>query len=165
MIHSRTRRAIGALACAMTVVSTPIAMADTNPATVPLTKIGDAVEDGGGTTDPATAYHSAWAPGGAGSGIVLGVYGTNSYVHNARITYEPGTSYGTSDTCVDLFAISYYDNGKRHVRTAGRQCGSGLTSQNFRIRRNLDQGSPFCARIRIGNEWSNRACVTIKRTV
>lgn len=112
------------------------------------------------TMQPMDASGTTWAPGGALSTNSIVVRGTGLHVTTAAVTYNTGTQF--NNACVDVYEISYYENGKRKTETAGPNCAVYRTTHTFNIHRSLDADTPFCGRIRSGGIWGNYACITIK---
>lgn len=110
---------------------------------------------------PRTAEGMSWAPGGAGAYNDLLVRGNGTYVTSARVAYFGGVP--TVNVCADTFEIAYYEKGGRKVETHNGHCGVGRITSTFEINRHLDHDKPFCSRIKASGQWSNYACVQIKR--
>lgn len=104
----------------------------------------------------------SWAPGGVGAANFLMVRGEGLHVDTAAVAYNPGSKIIVDNVCVDEFEIAYYEQNERKVETSGASCSPFRATHQFDINRPLDANSPLCGRAKIGPNWGNYACITIK---
>ncbi|MFC5939737.1 hypothetical protein ACFPVT_10150 [Corynebacterium choanae] len=104
---------------------------------------------------------ASWAPGGAGATNWLYVKGDGLNVRTAAVAYMAGSNMIQNNACVDEFEIAYYENGQRITETAGSNCAVGRVTHRFDLYKDVDAHTPFCGRVRVGENWGNYACINI----
>ena len=110
---------------------------------------------------PRSGNGGSWAPRGAGATNWLYVKGGGVNVRTATVAYAVGASMAQNNACVDEFEIAYYEDGQRVTETSGRNCAVVRVTHRFDLYKDLDAHTPFCGRVRIGEDWGNYACVNI----
>lgn len=112
---------------------------------------------------PYFATNNALAPGGGGAFTNLEVHGHSTYVDNIAVSYTRGIDYKQNICGVEHETEYVETNGKHKTESSKTECSIGASWAWFDINRDLKDRSQVCGRSKVDGEWSNKACITIKK--
>lgn len=112
---------------------------------------------------PYFATNSALAPGGGGAITNVEVRGKSTFVDTVAVSYTRGIDY-KQNICGVEHEIDYVEaNGQHKTKSSKTPCSIGGSWAWFTVKNDLKDRSQVCGRSKVGGEWSNKACITIKK--
>lgn len=173
MKHSRKSAIVATLLLATVGATTPMATAQNSPSPEVQKEINKVEQERHADqhavvpvkTNDKTSVRSAdgvtAAPGGNGAYVGIYVRGSHRHVHDASVTYFPGTKIVGSNPSAEAFELAWYEGGQRRAETQGSKAGIVTATRIWKFGRDIDAG-PICGRVKISGAWTNYACVDIK---
>ncbi|MCG7289748.1 MULTISPECIES: hypothetical protein [Corynebacterium] len=112
---------------------------------------------------PYSATNFALAPGGGAAFTNVEVHGKSTFVDRIGVSYARGIDY-KQNICGVEHEVDYVEtNGQHKTESSKTECSIGASWAWFNIKRDLKDQSQVCGRSKVDGEWSNKACITIKK--